>query len=370
MGRSGGGGGGGGGGFSGGFSGGGRSSGGFSGGFGGGRSGGGGFGGGPGGGFGGGRGGGGRGFGGFGGPVIVNAPRYYGGGPGGTRPGPGGRRNGCGTGCGTMVIILVVFFVIIGIFSSLSGGVSSASITKSTETRTALPSGSVTETAYYTDEPGWITNKSELLSGMKKFYQETGVQPYIYIASSVNGTSSPTTAQISSYSDSLYSELFTDEAHFLVVFCDNGNEGYTVGYTIGSQAKTILDDEAISIFHDYLDRYFNTSSDSMTDEEFFSRTFGDTADRIMTVTKSPWPTVVLVLVIAAAVIALVVILYKWQGKVREAKEREEKRTQEILNTPLEKFGDKDVEDLAHKYEQESEEDEDDKTDANSGGEQK
>ena len=39
---------------------------------------------------------------------------------------------------------------------------------------------------------------------------------------------------------------------------------------------------------------------------------------------------------------------------RKAKQDEEdKRMEDILNTPLEKFGDKDVEDLADKYEKDS-----------------
>ena len=39
------------------------------------------------------------------------------------------------------------------------------------------------------------------------------------------------------------------------------------------------------------------------------------------------------------------------AKNRKAKqEAERKRTEEILNTPLEKFGDSDIEDLADKYE--------------------
>ena len=40
----------------------------------------------------------------------------------------------------------------------------------------------MTETGYYTDADGdWIHNESELVSGLKQFYRETGVQPYVYI---------------------------------------------------------------------------------------------------------------------------------------------------------------------------------------------
>lgn len=249
MGRSGGGGGG----FSGGgggFSGGGRSSGGFSGGsHSGGRSGGGNFGGGR--------------PGGWGappppprspyrnGPIIIdNSRRYYGGGGNGGGNG-NGQNNSGGSGCGTTLVILVlVVLLFCGIgffFSDGSGG----SITASTVAREALPANAVTETGYYTDADGdWIHNESELVSGLKQFYRETGVQPYVYILPNGESTSVP---DLKSRAEALYPQLFTDEAHFLLVFCDDGRGGYNCGYTVGSQAKTVMDNEAVSILADYLD---------------------------------------------------------------------------------------------------------------------
>ena len=44
------------------------------------------------------------------------------------------------------------------------------------------------------------------------------------------------------------------------------------------------------------------------------------------------------------------MLFVTLKKRREQREREQKRAEEILKTPLEKFGDKEVEDLAKKYE--------------------
>ena len=154
MGRSGGGGGGG---RSGGFSGGGRSSGGFSGGFGSGRS---------------GRSRPSR------GPsfrfprttVFIHRPRYYGAPPPGGPP-PAGGHPGCGL--SVLAFVLVAAFVV-GIFSLLSSS-GGGEVAKSTVEREPLPSSAVTETEYYTDEPGWISNQNELLSGMKSFYQQTGV---------------------------------------------------------------------------------------------------------------------------------------------------------------------------------------------------
>lgn len=354
MGRSGGGGGGGGhgGGFSGGFSGGGRSSGSFSGGFGSGRS-------------GGGRSGGGRSYGGsshhsgpvFGGgyrgPVFINTRRYYGAPPPGGGPRRGRQNSGCGTFLAVIVILVVIGTVLLPLFSFGGGGSGGSSgIAKSTVERQPLPAGAVNETAYYTDEPGWISNSGELTAGMKRFYKQTGVQPYLYIAETVDGTARPTASAIQAYAETLYSQLFTDEAHFLLVFCDNGSGGYMCGYSVGAQAKTIMDDEALGILADYLDRYY---SDDMGDEAFFSLTFEKTGERIMTVTRSPWPAVLTTVVVVAAVVIVVALLYKWWKHAKEQKNLEARQTAEILNTPLEKFGDTEVEDLAKKYEDDTKE---------------
>ena len=288
MGRSGGSGGGG---FSGGgFSGGGRSSGGFSGGsHSGGRSGGGSFGG-----------------GGWGAPPPPpRRPYRTGGGNGGGNG--NGQNNSGGSGCGTtLIVVLLVLFLFGGIGFFLMGTPSS-SIAKSTVAREALPSNAVTETGYYTDADGdWIHNQGELTAGLRKFYQETGVQPYVYILPNGESTSVP---DLKSRAEALYPQLFTDEAHFLLVFCDDGRGGYNCGYTVGSQAKTVMDNEAVSILADYLDRYYNDSS--VSEEEIFSNAFAKTADRIMTVTRSP---VVPVAVCIAAVIVIALLVFSLQKR--------------------------------------------------------
>ena len=67
----------------------------------------------------------------------------------------------------------------------------------------------------------------------------------------------------------------------------------------------------------------------------------------MTVTKSPLPTVF----ICIAVVAVAALAFVACKKRSEQKEREQQRAEEILKTPLEKFGDQEVEDLAKKYEE-------------------
>jgi uncharacterized membrane protein len=88
----------------------------------------------------------------------------------------------------------------------------------------------------------------------------------------------------------------------------------------------------------------------LSNEEFFSKAFTDAADRIMTVTRSPWITVFIVL----GVVVLVIVLFIWWKKHKEQKNLEAKRREEMLKTPLERFGTTEAEDLMKKYQDDNE----------------
>ncbi len=266
----------------------------------------------------------------------------------------GGRRRrtspgGCAPGgCLTAIIILILVMVIIFALS-YSGGSSggSSGITASTVEREPLPKGSVNETVYYNDTLGWIGNRTKLESGLKSFYNKTGVQPYLYITDSINGNNNPTQDEMESYANGLYDELFTDEAHLLLVFFEY-NGRYMDWYIAGTQAKQVIDTEAADILLDYIDRYYYESG--LTDEEFFSKSFSDAADRIMTVTRSPWISVLIV----TGVVVLALILFIWWNKAKKQKNIEAKQMEDILNTPLDRFGSTEADDLAKKYEDKNE----------------
>lgn len=356
----------------GGFSGGGRMSGGFSGGGGGRSFGGGGFSGGGGRSFGGGgfggRAGGDPGMGGGfgGGPGFGGGwrPSFFGGGFGGPSFGWGGGGMGYGGGCGCfsgiiglVVVLILVFSLGLGSCSSVYGdsyyddsSYSSVSYSSST-VREKLDSGAVNKTAYYTDEDGtWVKDASTLESGLSYFYDKTGVQPYVYILP--NGTTSSTT-ELGDKATELYDQLFTDEGHFLMVFCDDANGSYNWGYCTGSAAKSVVDSEALSILNEYLDtEYFDYSN---SEEQIFSKAFEETADAIMAgadaqakeETAGKVGVVAGVAALAAGGIGFAV--YQKNKKNKEQQERADK----ILNTPLEKFGDSGVDNLASKYEGEN-----------------
>ena len=264
----------------------------------------------------------------------------------------GPRRSSGGGGCGCisiLVLILVIAIVFIVIFS-IWGAVNSdagSKITLSSVERVPLPPGSVNETGYYTDELGWITNESKLIEGLKYFYKETGVQPYLYLTDTIKGSNFPTESDLESYANELYDDLFRDEAHLLLLFFEYDGD-YRGWYIVGTQAKSVIDDEAGRILTDYIDRYYYDTN--LTNEEFISKAFKDGADRIMTVTRSPWITVFKVF----GVIILVIVLFVWWKKHKEQKNLEAKRREELLKTPLDRFGDKEAEDLMKKYQDDNE----------------
>ena len=284
-------------------------------------------------------------------PVIINnSRRGWGGGFGGRR----GGIPGCGCGCGSIVGIVVaalVVMLIIGMFIMLfdSGGGSSSgsfnssgSVTVSTINRQPLPKGSVNETDYYTDELDWIGNKTKLQAGMKNFYARTGVQPYLYITDTVNGTTFPTNDDAEIYAMRLYDELFTDEAHLLVLFHEYDGVP-EMWHLRGAQAISVLDDEAMDIFYDLLQRYYY--DDNLGEEEFFSMAFDKASERIMSVTVSPW----VYIGIGFLILAGLLIAFFWWKAAAKRKGEKAAETERILNTPLESFGDSEAEARAKKY---------------------
>ncbi len=256
-------------------------------------------------------------------------------------------RRGC-QGCITVVLGIIALWLVLSVLGNITScsvvactRVASTTVTASTVEREALPDGAVTETGYYTDEDGsWILSSSTLEAGLKSFYQETGVQPYVYILPNGSVTS---TDELSEMAEELYDELFEDEAHFLLVFCDDGAGSFNCGYMIGAQATSIMDDEAIEILSDYLNRYYEDLS--ISEEEIFSNAFADTADRIMSVTTSPLVYIAICAAVIVVAIAVVVVVR------RRAKARAEERAhlESVLNTPLETFGDERLDDLEAKY---------------------
>lgn len=247
------------------------------------------------------------------------------------------------------ILAAIVVFALLGTllssFVSCGSSPLGDSVAASTVEREALNAGAAQVDGYYTDaDGGWVSSPSQLERGLKTFYEVTGVAPYVYILPNGRVTD---VSELSSMADGLYGELFNDEAHFLLVFCDDGQGSFNCGYTVGAQAKTVMDDEAIGILSDYLDRYYQDTG--VSEEEIFSRAFADTADRIMHVTPSP----VVPVAVAGAVIVVALVVFGVVRTRAASRKREQEHLEEVLNQPLETFGDQKLDDLEEKYRSDS-----------------
>lgn len=237
---------------------------------------------------------------------------------------------------------MVAIYLLFGMFG---GGLSLGGITPSTVTREKLDGQYVTTTDYYYDDMDWIGSGSKLEKGMKSFYQETGVQPFLYLTETVNGSTYPSESEMDAFAKQLYDELFEDEGHVLVVFQEYNSDGnYYCYYVAGKQAKTVFDDEAADILLDYIDQYYYSD---MSEEEFFSKAFEKAGERMMEKTESP----IVKIVVAVAVVVVLLLAFTWWKKAKEQKNLEAEQTERILNTDIEKLTSEspELEELAKKY---------------------
>lgn len=242
--------------------------------------------------------------------------------------------------------------IIVGLFSSMGGGGSTSNIPKNTKQREAL-SGVVIKTDWYQDELGWIISDSVMIDGLEDFYKDTGIQPYIafipYTSDLWNGDQLDTTKADTFLSD-MYEEKFKDEGHFIFAYfaCRNDVKSEMDGqfrYLSGYSADTIMDSEAISILWGYFETYYYDTS--LTTEEMISETFAHTGAAIMSKPTNGWDFAKMAMIVVGVIAVVVAVVVVVKTKAAREKEKEE-YTKEILDKPLETFGE-DTSDLEEKY---------------------
>ncbi len=235
--------------------------------------------------------------------------------------------------CIIVIIICFVTIVIPGSAAKQYSGSGSVNNTASAAEREALPSGSVNETAYFT-ENAFLDDPIVIEKGLKRFYEITGVQPYVDIITSIKDNDNPFVRDIAAYAKPLYRQLFTDESHLLLVFCfDFEWDDYDCYIVTGSKAKTVVDSEAENILLDYIKLYFD---DLGLSEEMFSNAFSDAADRIMNITQATSSGIPVSIFLGGAVI--LVLLFVWLININRKKKIRARQNEEILGMPLEQYG--------------------------------
>lgn len=281
---------------------------------------------------------------GFGGPSHGGG--FYG---GGFYPRPPIRNTvfiGHGGVVNTIISIIIFIVVLVTAFGGFPSSKSSSTknIPKSTQNRERLESGVGYDNNCIVDNIGWFDNVTKTEKSIKKFYDKTGVQPYI-VLNAYDSTLLTDTAK-EEYAKKWYDEHLKNESTFLCMYFaepDTDNDVGYMAYVNGKQVSSVMDSEAIEIFWAYVDKYWYSD---MSTDDMFTTIFTKTADRIMTKSTTVADIgnnavkVIGVIVVFAGIIVVMVIRRK--HKAEEAKE-----TEKILNTPLN--GDSEADDLLKKY---------------------
>ena len=221
----------------------------------------------------------------------------------------------------SLIIFVVVLIAAFGGFPS-SNSSSTKSVPKSTQNRERLESGVGYDNNCIVDNIGWFDNVTKTEKSIKKFYDKTGVQPYI-VLNAYDSTLLTDTAK-EEYAKKWYDEHIKNESTFLYMYFaepDTDNDVGYMAYVNGKQVSSVMDSEAIEIFWAYVDKYWYSD---MSTDDMFTTIFTKTADRIMTKSTTAADVgnnavkVIGVIVVFAGIIVVMVIRRK--HKAEEAKE--------------------------------------------------
>lgn len=237
--------------------------------------------------------------------------------------------------------ISVIIAIILIIFTLIP---SSSSVPKSTQIRTKLDTGIGYTNDCVIDELGWFDNEAKAETNLKKFYDKTGIQPYV-----VFKTFNPdlaTDAQKQQFAKQWYDDNINNESSFLFMYFAEQNTDADVGYMAyvnGKQVSSVMDSEAIEIFWAYIDQYWYSD---MSTDDMIIKVFNSTANRIMdkTTTMADVGKVIFKIVLAVIIISGIVIIMVVRRKHKAAENAE---TERILNSPSDYQSKAD--DLAKKY---------------------
>lgn len=242
----------------------------------------------------------------------------------------------------SFIMMLIILFAVIGIFSSVNKPANNIE-------RFKLETGNAFDNNCIDDQLGWFDSTTTAAAGLKKFWEETGVQPYIIIKADDGTLTSD--AEKEEWLKEFYNENIAprQDAFVYCYFYENGEELTGVpnymAYASGTQTSSVMDALAVDIFWGYIDRYWTTD---MSTDEVFTNAFTDTGKAIMHVSTTGKDLVKYVLIIVIAIIVSVTLmkLAKVWFKDRREKAAEDER---ILKADIGSVKINTTQDLEDKY---------------------
>ena len=195
------------------------------------------------------------------------------------------------------------------------------------------------------DELDWIESTTTLGTKMNDFYKKTGVQPYFILLDYDEAYN--TDDEKEAYADTLYDKYIEREDALLYVYFGEYNPddvGLTC-YVLGKQTDSVFDSLALEIWYDSIMKYWY---DDISTVDVYTKAYNECARRIMDKPADYSGALTALIVVAGGIVIALIVLKIVKKKAERAKE-EAAETERILNTPLEKYGDKSMEDLMDKY---------------------
>ena len=203
-----------------------------------------------------------------------------------------------------LILLILVGIVIYGIILQFGTFVG---ISPSTKERTPIVSEMQADETLYEIAPEWTSNTAYIEAILPAFAESTGVIPYLKVLAPGEVTDSE---ELASMADSLYQDLIQDENHFLFLYAPQSDGSYLSAYKIGTSAATVLDEEAITIFYQYLEKFLKNPECENAD--LFLRTYRSTSERIMGTESSP---VVYTIILCVIVVLLIFVMVKRAIKI-------------------------------------------------------
>lgn len=262
------------------------------------------------------------------GGVHVHAPRYYGG--GGFGRGPGGSI------LYTVLGLFLVIFVLANLVFSMAGGGSSGSISPSTVNREKYTGVAYSEDCIH-DELGYINDARRTAEGLQKFYNSTGVQPYVALFE--YNSDLVTDSDKTGYAEKFYDDNIGNEGTFMYCYFAESDPN-AVGYMVcvnGTEIGTVMDTEAVHIFQEYVRQYWYSD---MEMDELMVTSFAKTGERIMTKTTTGMDVMKIVAIIGVVIVGAGVVIAVMKIRRKHESERNEE-TARILNADINRLSDDD-----------------------------
>ncbi len=159
-------------------------------------------------------------------------------------------------------------------------------IRPSTVNREPLDTSKTQPIEQYIEDSGKLLNVTErqsVIDAMITFYGETGVQPYLWTATDIYGSGSPSDEAFARALEEKYISLFgDDEGHFILFYFEYPSGKYYIDYAVGDDAYAgPLDYEACEMILDFVQFNYDEHGKYYYYGNMFCETFYDSSKRIM-----------------------------------------------------------------------------------------